>query len=87
MDGSLWVGTHAGGLVRFDKDGHWQSYSKASTQGALPADFVSALAPGADGSLWVGTARGLARLDKEGQWQAYSKASTQGGLPNDDVSL
>ena len=84
-DGALWVGTE-GGLARLDKEGRWQSYSKASTQGGLPADSVLALAGGADGALWVGTdSDGLARLDKEGRWQSYSKASTQGGLPADRV--
>ena len=37
-DGTLWVGTLSGGLARLDKDGHWQTYSKASTQGGLPDD-------------------------------------------------
>jgi hypothetical protein len=36
-DGSLWAGTE-GGLARRDKDGHWQSYTKASTHGGLPYD-------------------------------------------------
>jgi hypothetical protein len=39
-DGSLWAGTDGGGLARLDKEGHWQTYSKASTQGGLPADSV-----------------------------------------------
>jgi ligand-binding sensor domain-containing protein len=56
-DGSLWAGT-GGGLARLDKDGHWQTYSKASTQGGLPDDRVLALAFGADGSLWAGTLDG-----------------------------
>jgi ligand-binding sensor domain-containing protein len=80
-DGSLWAGTE-GGLVRFDKDGHWQSYS---TLGGLPSNRVLALALGGDGSVWAGTFGGLARLDKDGRWQSYSKASTQGGLPSDSV--
>ena len=53
-DGALWVGTE-GGLARLDKEGRWQSYSKSSTQGGLPDDWVTALAGGADGALWVGT--------------------------------
>jgi hypothetical protein len=82
---ALWVGTD-GGLARLDKEGRWQSYRKASTQGGLPHDRVRALAGGADGALWVGTdGGGLARLDKEGRWQSYSEASTQGGLPHDSV--
>ena len=75
-----------GGLARLDKDGGWQTYSKASTKGGLPDDRVWALAPGADGALWVGTdGGGLARLDKDGEWQTYSKDSTKGGLPDDRV--
>jgi ligand-binding sensor domain-containing protein len=85
-DGSLWAGTD-GGLARLDKDGRWQTYSKASTSGALPDDNVRALALSPDGSLWAGTlGGGLARRDKEGQWQTYSKASTNGGLPGDFVT-
>ena len=89
-DGSTWVGVGGGfiptdgGLARLDKDGHWQSYSQARTQGGLPDD--RALTLGSDGSLWAGTfGGGLARLDKNGHWQSYSKASTQGGLPDDNV--
>ena len=84
-DGSLWAGTLGGGLARRDKDGHWQTYSKAGTQGGLPSDDVLALALGADGSVWAGTDGGLARLDKDGHWQPYSKANTNGGLANDSV--
>jgi hypothetical protein len=31
MDGTLWAGTFAGGLARLDRNGHWQTYNKAST--------------------------------------------------------
>jgi Two component regulator propeller len=87
-DGSLWAGTFGGGLARLGKDGHWQTYSKASTQGGLPGDRVKALALGADGSLWAGTdSGGLARLDKDGHWQTYSQASTKGGLPLPGIHL
>ena len=40
---SLWAGT-SGGLARLDKDGHWQTYTRANTNGALPNDNVLALA-------------------------------------------
>jgi ligand-binding sensor domain-containing protein len=49
----------------------------------LPNDRVVALAPGADGALWIGTEGGLARLDKDGRWQTYSTAGS--GLPDDRV--
>ena len=83
-DGALWVGTDRG-LARLDKDGHWQTYSKANTNGGLPSDGVYTLALGADGALWVGTVGGLTRLDKDGRWHTYNKANTNGGLPNDWV--
>ncbi|MGB8841443.1 MAG: two-component regulator propeller domain-containing protein, partial [Aliidongia sp.] len=69
-----------------EKDGHWQTYTNASTMDGLPTDFVFALAPGPENSLWVGTLGGLARLDKDGHWQTYTEASTKGGLPDDSVS-
>ena len=61
-DGSLWIGTF-GGLARLDKDGHWQTYSKANTNGGLPENIITALALGPDASLWAGTAGGLSRLN------------------------
>jgi Two component regulator propeller len=48
----------------------------------LPSDEVFALAPGADGALWIGTfGGGLARLDKDGGWRTYTTANTKDGLP------
>jgi hypothetical protein len=61
----LWVGSPGGGgLARRGKDGNWQSYSRASTQGGLPDDDVLALAAGADGSLWASTRGGLVNLNR-----------------------
>ncbi len=74
-----------GGLARLDKDGNWQTYTKANTSGGVPADKVLALVSSVDGALWVGTVGGLARLDKDGHWQTYTKANTGGGLPADVV--
>ena len=69
-----------------NKDGHWQTYTKANTNGGLPDDSVQALAQSPDGALWVATlGGGLGRLDKEGHWQTYTKANTNGGLPGDSV--
>jgi ligand-binding sensor domain-containing protein len=85
-EGSLWVGTDGGGLAQLDRDGRWQTYSKASTNGGLPNDRVLGVALGAGESVWAGTlGGGLARLDNDGHWQTYSKDSTQGGLPSDYV--
>jgi ligand-binding sensor domain-containing protein/integrase len=85
QDGSLWAGTY-GGLARLDREGRWQSYTRANTNGGLPGDMIEALALGQDGSLWVGTRdAGLARLDREGRWQSYTRANTNGGLPGDAI--
>ena len=63
----LWIGTSTNGLARLDKDGRWQTYSAASTNGGLPDDDILALAPSADGVLSVGTwANGLALLNRDG---------------------
>jgi len=85
-DGALWTGTFHHGLARRDKDGHWQAYTTASTEGGLPFEIIPALALGADRALWIGTEQGLARLDKDKHWQTYTTSNTSGGLPNDIVN-
>ena len=66
---SLWIGTDDGGLARLDKDGHWQTYSRANTKGT-----TGPRRPGVGarpGRLPLGRNRGggLARLDKNGRWR------------------
>jgi ligand-binding sensor domain-containing protein len=78
QDGTLWVGTVNSGLARLDREGRWQSYTRANTGGGLPSDNIRALALGQDGTLWVGTDGGLARVDREGRWQSYARANTSG---------
>lgn len=53
-DGSLWIGTMGGGLLRF-RDGTWIRYGEAE---GLPDDRVLSLSEGADGSVWGGTLSG-----------------------------
>src|SRR5262249_27064043 len=50
-EGTLWIGTFGGGLVRL-KDGLFTRYT--STNGLIE-DRVSSLCTGKDGSVWVGT--------------------------------
>ena len=62
----------------------WTVFAQESSD--LPNNSVRALAPGADGALWIRTyGGGLARLDRDGQWRTYTRASTNGGLPNDNA--
>ena len=50
-DGSVWIGTHGSGLVRF-RSGQFRTYGAAD---GLPAKSVSALYEDGQGTLWVGT--------------------------------
>ncbi len=61
-DGGVVAGT-LGGLERFRK-GRWHRSDEASD--GLPSADVRCVARGADGRLWVGTARGLARQEDSG---------------------
>jgi PAS domain S-box-containing protein len=53
-DGTLWAGTHAGGLYR--RDG--ERFVPVPEAGALLNDRLSALLADADGTLWIGTEDG-----------------------------
>ena len=83
-DGALWVGTGGGGLARLDKDGRWQTYSKAKTQGGLPDDSVLALAR--RGRRAVGRNGRRPGAARQGRTLAdLQQAKPQGGLPDDSV--
>jgi ligand-binding sensor domain-containing protein len=86
-DDSLWIGSEGGGLSRFDKSGHWETYSRsARANNRLPDDRILALAFASDGSLWIGTdGSGLVRLDRDGDWQVYNRANTGERLPSDSI--
>jgi len=56
-DGTLWIGTEGGGLVRY-QGGHFKAWS---SRDGLSNDFVRVIHEEADGSLLVGTDNGLLR--------------------------
>ena len=58
--GTFWFGSR-GGLTRW-RAGQERTFRTAD---GLPADFVTAVLPGPDGGVWVGTDRGLCRLRGE----------------------
>ncbi len=66
-EGTLWIGTFGGGLVRL-KDGIFTGYSSIN---GLIADHVSSLCTGKDGTVWIGTTVGLSRF-KDGQFKNYT---------------
>lgn len=77
-DGFLWLGSSTG-VVRFD--GLHFTPLKQITGTALPSDDIWALAPMADGSLWIGMGlHGIVRLD-HGHLQFWNEAQGIGKSP------
>jgi diguanylate cyclase (GGDEF)-like protein len=67
-DGTLWLGTRGGGLVRLPVNG---AASVLGRDEGLPDEVAAALLRAPEGFLWVGTRRGLSRLtwtDGRPQW-------------------
>jgi len=78
-DGTLWVGSVAGGLVRLGQDG----VSSFSTTNGLLSNEIRALHFDKEGTLWVGTGGGgLSRL-KQGRLESFTARQ---GLGDDTVS-
>ncbi len=77
-NGNIWMGTHRGGLVRFDGK-NWTVYDKHNSD--LPDDYVYSVAVD-NGSVWAGTMKGLAHFDGV-NWTIYNKDNS--GLVSDSV--
>ncbi len=60
-DGTLWIGTEGGGLVRY-REGHFREFTALD---GLSDNVVRAIFEDRDGLLWVGTDRGLFQLHGE----------------------
>ncbi len=79
-DGSLWVGTHGGGLSRWDGE----RFTSLTTEYGLADGGVRAIYEDREGSLWIGTAgSGLHRI-KDGKFTTFTTAeglSSNLGLP------
>ncbi len=65
--GTLWVGTDAGGLNRFEPESEtfvrYRHDPEDST--TISSDAVRAIVEDRDGDLWIGTVNGLNRLDRQ----------------------
>ena len=64
----LWVGTHAGGVSRFDGE-KWTSYTEAD---GLIDNGVRCIAQDAEGGYWFGTDGGVSHFDG-GRWTSYGQ--------------
>ncbi len=76
-DGSLFVGTVNGGVVRMH-DGRIDVITDAD---GLPTNNITALCESRDGSMWIGTASGLARLSG-----GHISVIPAGQLPNNYIT-
>lgn len=54
---NLWLGTHGGGLVYFDR--HKNSFTSYSTGDGLKGDYINKILEDADSNIWVTTPNGL----------------------------
>jgi len=77
-DGTVCAGTLSGGVSEL-RNGHFTNHTTAN---GLSSNTVSAIAEGADGTMWFGTPDG-ANSFSQGHWNTYR---TTEGLPSDDVN-
>jgi diguanylate cyclase (GGDEF)-like protein/PAS domain S-box-containing protein len=76
-DGTLYVGTLGGGVIRLRDD----QIDVISEPDGLPHANIGALLEAADGSIWIGTHAGLARLTPQGLTRV-----AQGLLPDNSIT-
>lgn len=77
-EGTLWIGTDGGGLVRL-LDGVFSRFTKPD---GLAGDFVRALHEGRDGAIWIATGSGISRY-RAGKFVNFTRRQ---GLFSDIVS-
>ena len=65
QDDALWVGTHGGGLNRYDPEtGHFTAYRHhPDDPNSLAHDIISVIHEDGEGHLWIGTYGGLSHFD------------------------
>ncbi len=61
--GFIWIGTHSGGLYRYNGYQALKYTSNSEDPGSLPHDRVSTLFEDKQGTIWAGTQNGLARYN------------------------
>ncbi len=83
--GDRWFATNAGLFVHRAVDGGWSRYGTDAEEGDLKGRFITALAEGPDGTIWIGTAgKGVAAFQPtEESWRTWTVDA--GGLCNDYV--
>ena len=92
-NGDVWIATWSGvNRVRggnLDDRSAWDLYTVANTNGGLPNDWVYALQPGRDNTVWLATEGGLSHFDN-GQWRNWGHADGLGAdyeLVKDEIEF
>ena len=81
--GILWVGTHHGGLNRFDRNTGQFSYY--SMKDGLGSNQIVSIAPDNLGNLWLGTGHGISQFNpSSGQFRNFD---SRDGLPDNECNL
>lgn len=77
-DGTLWIGTHGGGLTSY-RNGIFTNYS---VEQGLSDSHIKTLFEDSKGNIWIGTDGGGVNLLRGGKFTAFSQANR---LPNDRI--
>jgi ligand-binding sensor domain-containing protein/signal transduction histidine kinase len=77
-DGAMWLGTHYGGVFRW-QNGQWTRWTMRD---GLPSNYIRCLLAEPDGTIWIGTLHGLCRW-RNGKLVAIT---SENGLGNDSIS-
>ncbi len=87
-DGSFWLATNGGGIVRFDISQKSKGEPRfvvvpiiASAEKALAANEVNYLYQDRSGTIWAGAFTGLLRLEKDGERDVFRRVALS---PNDE---
>lgn len=78
IDGGVWIGTHAYGLLYWKNGQVTEHYDRHS---GLSSNDIRAILPEADGTVWIATGYGLNRLHAGSIRQYFS----EDGLPSDFI--
>jgi signal transduction histidine kinase/ligand-binding sensor domain-containing protein len=81
--GTVWIGTHGGGILRVDSSGHWLRpiVNDATDSSSISSNLITGIFPDSRGFLWVSTASGLNRSMPGSV--GFARYTTRQGLPSD----
>lgn len=82
-DGTLWLGTFGGGILRFDPMSH--RYSFYTENQGLPNNVVYKMIDDLNGNLWVPTNRGLARFNIANE--SFVTYTVKDGMQSNEFNL